>query len=377
MKYPISPTIHLDYAATTPPDPLVTEAVCNAMRDCAANPSAAYSAAGDGRALLRQARNSLSALLDCVPQELFFTSGGTEANNWALRQAAGRHVVLSAIEHKSVLLAAENQGCQITLVPPGRDGVVCPARLEAALRPETALLSVQLVNNETGAIQPVEAIGQIARARGVLFHCDAVQGFGQLPLHPAAWGIDLLSASAHKLYGPRGVGLLYARQGVKLLPLLAGGGQENGRRAGTENVAGIHGFGVAAQLALQDMAQRAQRQTELRTLLVSTLQADAPGVIELCAQAPRIPAITSLLLPGLSSEAVIARLDLQGIEIAGGAACASREGTPSHVLRAMGLTETQAKSVVRVSTGRHTTSQEIALFCKALLQIFATESPHQ
>lgn len=369
---PAVPFINLDHAATTTPEPLVIQAIVEAMQSSTANPSAAYSAAGNPRRLLREARATLAAMLDCAPQELFFTSGGTESNNWALRQAAGRHVVLSAIEHKSVLLAAQNQGCSISYVAPQADGTLSPAAVEAALRPDTALVSVQLANNEIGALQPVAELGRLIRARNILFHCDAVQGFGQLSVAPHQLGVDLLSASAHKLYGPRGIGLLFVRQGITTQPLLAGGGQEGGRRAGTENVAAAHGFAVAASLAAADMAVRNDHALYLRTLLLQALEQAAPQVTQLCATAPRLPAITSLLLPHMSSEEMIARLDVRGIAVAGGAACASSSGQPSHVLLAMGLSPRQASSVIRISVGRHSTPQEIAAAAAAIGEILST-----
>ena len=363
---PQAPNVYLDHAAATPVCPEAMDAVCFAMRRCTANPSAAYSAAGQSRALLRKARQTMADMLEAAPQELFFTCGGTESNNWALRHAAGRHVVLSATEHPSVLLSAENQGCAVTLVSPDSRGIITPQAVEAALRPDTALVSVHLANNETGVLQPIAQIGELTRRRGVLFHCDAVQGFGAMPIRPHQWGVDLLSASSHKIYGPQGAGFLFIRQGMPNLPLLSGGAQEMGRRAGTENLAAIYGFSAAAQLAQQDMAARWDLGQNLRAVFLSALAQAAPDVTQLCADSPRVSGITALLLPAMSAEEMIARLDLLGIAVSGGAACASRSGKPSHVLTAMGLSPKDAERVIRISTGRHTTAEEMVRAANAI-----------
>ncbi|MGN0972206.1 MAG: cysteine desulfurase family protein, partial [Aristaeellaceae bacterium] len=243
--------INLDHAATTCPEPEVIAAVAECMRDCWANPSAAYQGAAQARRTLLHTRRTLAKLLRCDPAEIVFTSGGTESNNTALRLAAGRHAVASYVEHSSVLEAARLWASDITLVQPNSQGVIHPEAVEAALRPDTALVSVQWANNETGVRQPVEAIGRLLRARRIPFHVDAVQAVGHVPVDVAC--CDMLSLSAHKFYGPRGAGALYVRQGTPMRPLLAGGGQEGGRRSGTENVPAIAGMGVAADMALSDM----------------------------------------------------------------------------------------------------------------------------
>lgn len=367
---PIS--IYLDYAATTPPAPAVIDAMVNSMRSHTANPSAAYSAAGDARKALRLARESLARMIGCDRNELFFTSGGTEANNWAFCGLRNRHVVLSSMEHHSVLEAAKNQGCIITLVKPDADGIIQPDSIENALQPDTALISVQYANNETGVLQPVAQIGAIARKRRILFHCDAVQAVGHVPVNVHDFPVDLLSASAHKLYGPRGTGFLYVRSGVTLSPLLAGGGQENNRRSGTENVPAIEGFHVAAELAMQDMAQRAAHEKALLSRLFELLKQQIPQVRWLGANAGRVPGICAVLLPHLPSEVVIARLDLRGIQVSGGAACAASSGKPSHVYTAMGLSDEEASCVLRFSVGRHSTMEEIETAAAELISVYQT-----
>ena len=358
--------IYLDHAATTPPDPAVVRAMAEAMTGAWANPSALYGVAGTARRALRTARQTLADMLNAPYQEIVFTSGGGEGNALAMTVAAGGHAVVSAIEHTSVLSAARQWAASVTLVPPGPDGRVSPEAVERALRRDTKLISVQLANNETGVIQPVGAIGTLARARRIPFHCDAVQAFGQIPVDVQAMHIDLLTLSAHKFYGPRGAGALYARQGVPLRPLIPGGGQEQGLRGGTENVAAVVGMGVAAGLARDDMDERAERERALLAEFVRRVETGFPGARLLCSDAPRLPGIAAILLPGMDAERAIARLDMRGIAVSGGAACAARDRTASHVYRAVGLSETQARQVIRVSIGRHTTREEMGSAAEAV-----------
>lgn len=360
--------IDLDHAATTPVEEQVIRAMGECMRAAWANPSAAYREAGLARRELRLCRQTLAGMLHCDHTEVILTSGGTESNNLAVRRAAGRHVVLSAMEHSSVLEAARGWGCDVTLVLPDGDGVIHPEAVEAALRPDTALLALQWANNETGVIQPVEAVGRIAKKRRIPFHVDAVQAFGHIPVDVSC--CDTLSLSAHKFGGPRGAGALYVRQGLQLQPILYGGGQENGLRAGTENVAAACGMRVAAQLAAADLPQRAARESALLDALGAHLRAKISGVIRLGEKSARLPGVTALLLPGLSAEVAIARLDLMGVLVSGGAACAASSGAASHVYRAMGLSEEHARQVIRISTGRHTTREDIDTAAEALVQVW-------
>jgi len=360
------PEINLDHAATTRPDPAVIRAVLACMEGCDANPSAPYAAAGMARREIRLAKETLSRMLGCDRTEIVFTSGGTEANNLAIRQGAGRHVILSAIEHKSVLEAANLQGCQVTLVAPDSGGRIDPAQIQAAIRPDTALISVQFANNETGVLQPAAEIGAMARRHRILYHCDAVQAFGHIPIDVAATNIDLLSASAHKLYGPRGVGFLYVRQGILARPLMAGGGQEGGLRAGTENVPAIAGFRIAAELADVDMISRGERLGGILNGFLLRLKEKNPAITVIAGGVHRLPGICALHLPGISSEKAIAQLDQRGIRISGGAACGSAESGPSHVLSAMGISEKQANEIIRISPGRHTTEAEMQLAADAI-----------
>lgn len=370
--------VNLDHAATTAPDPRVITAVAKCMAECDGNPSSVYREAGAARKTIREAKEALAALICAAPQELYITGSGTEANNWAMLQAAGKHIVVSGIEHKSVLLAAKRYAASVTVIPPMEDGTLSPQDIASALRPETALVSVMLANNETGAVQPVAEIGNVTRARGILFHCDGVQAYGHIPIDVNACRIDLFSASAHKLYGPRGVGLLYARNGLSLTPLLLGGRQERNLRAGTENVPGIAGFGAAAGLAAEDMAQRAAREAKLRQLFIERVTGAVPTVRVLACDVPRLPGIAALWLPNPESEAVIAAMDAKGVRISGGAACAAGSASPSHVYMAMGLPADDAKRIVRISFGRNTTEEETLYAAEMLigtLQATAPEAP--
>lgn len=356
--------IYLDHAATTFAEDAVILAMAQCMRETPYNASAAYSAAGEARRIHRLCRNQLARMLACPAQDLFFTSGGTESNNWAVKSFAGRHAVIAAIEHHSILHAALAAGCAVTLVQPDETGYISPAAIEAALRPDTALICLQAANNETGVIQPICDTYAIARARGIHMHVDAVQAFGHIPLSAAH--CDSMSLSAHKLCGPRGIGALVIRSGAQISPLLHGGGQESGLRAGTENTPAIRGFEIAAQMADDDMLLRMHRERAMLSQFETQILQRIPGAAVLGSSRERLPGVTAILLPALSAEEIIAALDLQGILISGGAACASHAGEPSHVYTAMGLTRQQAARVIRVSIGRHTTQDELDRAAQAI-----------
>jgi len=349
--------IYLDHAATTFPEEAVVAAMAECMRKTPFNASAAYGAAGQARRIARLCRTQLSGMLSCSPQEIVFTSGGTEGNNQVLRSFCGAHVVLSAIEHASVLEAAKAARCAVTLVRPDETGVIAPESIAAALRADTKLICLMATNNETGVVQPIEEVSRIARNRRIHLHVDAVQAFGHIPVSAAC--CDSMTISAHKLYGPRGVGALFIGIGAAVSPLLCGGGQERGLRAGTENTPAICGFHVAAQMADEDMQLRMNRERSLMDGFLARLCALAPEIRLLGEGRNRLPGGAAIQLPGLSAEEAIAAMDLKGILISGGAACAARSGAPSHVYTAMGLSGAQAAQVIRVSIGRHTTKAEL------------------
>ena len=364
-------TIYLDHAATTQPEEEVILAMAQAMRDAPYNASAVYGAAGAARRIHRLCRAQLASMLACDPQEIFFTSGGTESNNWAVQSFSGSHMIVSAIEHHCVIEAAHACASSVTLVPPDVTGYVAPESIAAAIRPDTRLICLQAANNETGVIQPVRAVHAIAKAHGIHLHVDAVAAFGHIPLDASC--CDSMSLCAHKLYGPRGIGALYIRSGSMLKPLLHGGAQEGGMRAGTENTPAIRGFHVAAELAARDMAARAEREQNLLDAFANRL--NTSGVARLGKNRARLPGVCALLLPGVSAEQAIAALDLQGILISGGAACASQSGAPSHVYTAMGLSPEEASNVIRVSIGRHTTQEELDLAAQEIEALLCPLTP--
>ena len=366
--------IYMDHAATTPLAPAVLEAMLPYFGEKFGNASTVYRRGQRARMAIEDSRRRIAAVLHARPEEICFTSGGSESDNMALRgglaaarkrAAAGevekKHIIVSAIEHHAVLhtceaLAAE--GVEITYLPVDERGLVDPAAVAAALRPETALVSVMSANNEIGTLEPIAEIGSICREAGVLFHTDAVQAFGQIPLDVQALQVDLLSASAHKLNGPQGVGLLYIRRGLQLPPLLHGGAQERGRRAGTENLAGIVGFARAAELAVETMAERTTRERELRDHMIRRLTTEIPACRLNGDPVKRLPNNVHVLLPCVEGESLLLLLDQRGIAAASGSACASGSLEPSHVLRAIGLSHEDAFSGLRLSLGAETTMED-------------------
>ena len=352
--------IYLDYNATTPVAPEVLEAMLPYFRGSFGNASSIHSAGQRGRAAVDDARESVAALLGAKPSEIVFTCGGTEADNLALFGIVARggqprrHMITTAIEHHAVLNSAqalEKQGVDVTYVSAGHDGIVDPDDIREAIRPETVLISVMLANNEIGTIQPIEEVGRIAAEEDVYLHCDAVQGAGKLPLDVNRLGVDLLSISAHKIYGPKGAGALYVRTGTELEPIFHGGHHERDRRPGTENVPGIVGLGKAAELAIKHLATDAARLAALRDKFESALLL-IPGVHVNGDAHHRVPNTCNLSFEAAGGEALVIALDLQGIACSTGAACSSGAVEPSHVLTAIGLSPDQARSSLRFSLGR-------------------------
>lgn len=370
--------IYLDNAATTPARPEVVEAMVPLLGG-GYNPSSLHAEGRDARAALDAARESVARVLGATPREIVFTGGGSEADVLAILGAArararaqagdradGRpapgHVVTTAIEHHAVLHAVdvlERDGWRVTRLPVDANGVVDADAFAAALTPQTAVASVMLANNEIGTIEPVARLAAIARERGVVFHTDAVQAAGWLPLHADALGVDLLSLSAHKLHGPKGVGALYVRRGTPLEPLMVGGPQEHGLRAGTENVAGIAGFATALALAGGERPATAARVAALRDRLQARIVAAVPGVLVNGAGAARLPNILSLAFADAPADALLIRMDLEGIAASAGSACAAGSLEPSHVIAALGVPERYRGGVVRFSLSRSTTDAEV------------------
>ena len=362
--------MYLDNAATTRLSRRAMAAMLPLMEGEQGNPSSLHSYAREARKALERARGQVARCIGADEGEIVFTSGGSEGNNQAVALARGGHVVVGAVEHASVLNAARRVAGEVTLVPTDGEGVVTLEAIERAMRPDTRLVCVQLANNESGVLQPVREIGMLTRARRVPLLCDAVQGFGRVPIDARALNIDLMTLSAHKFYGPRGAGCLYVRQGVPLEPLIEGGGQEFGLRSGTENAPAVEGMRVAAELAARDMAARAERERALAAAFLRRLSARVPDCRLLARNAPRLPGVMALLLPGLPSEQAVADLDLLGVQVSGGAACAARSGRASHVYRAMGLCEADARCVVRVSLGRDNTEGEMEIAAEAIARVY-------
>ena len=360
--------IYLDHNATTPVDPRVADAMNDAVRECFGNPSSIHAFGQTAKAALDDARSAVAELLGARPNDVIFTGGGTEADNLALRgvaeamlPAGRRRIVASAIEHEAVLntlKALSKRGWTTTLLPVGAAGVVEPAALEAAITDQTALVSVMHANNEIGTLQPVSRLAGIAHRHGALFHTDAVQTAGKLPIDVTALGVDLLSISAHKFNGPKGAGALWIRRGTRLVAPLTGGRQERNRRAGTENVPAIVGLGVAAGLAAGKPAAEAARSGALRDRLETALLERIPDTT-VNGAGERVPNTTNVSFHGVEAEALLIALDLEGIAVSTGSACSSGTLEPSHVLRAMGLTPRRAQSSIRFSLGLGNTEDEV------------------
>ena len=372
--------VYLDNAATTPLSPSVFKAMEPFLGAEYFNASSSYQPAQTCRAAIEDARSFLARTLGVRPAEVMFTSGGTEADNWALKGLAlahkkrGKHLIVSSIEHHAVLESAhwlEQQGFEVTYLPVTSGGVVSTAALESALRADTILVSIMAANNEVGTLEPIKELAACAHKQGVLFHTDAVQAYGRIPLCVSELDVDALSISAHKIHGPKGVGLLYRRRGVSIEPLLHGGAQERGYRAGTENVAGIVGFACAAKALFEEDTKDSQAlafssttiqaiktQAQLRNYLIEQLQA-IPDVCINALNAQRLPGIVSASFRGLSAETLLMCLDQVGICVSAGSACASGSLEPSHVLVAMGLDPHWAQGTIRFSLSEHTTKEEL------------------
>ncbi len=367
--------IYLDHNATTPMAPRVFEAMLPYLKERFGNPSSPYRFGNEARTAVERARKRIADHVGCRPAEIVFCSSGTEADNLALRGVAralgskGRHVVVSSIEHHAVLntgRSLEAEGWQVTRVPVTADGVVDADALARSLRADTVLVSVMHANNETGVVQPVEEIARRVHGRGIVFHTDAVQSAGKLPGPLAGLGADLVTVSAHKLYGPKGAAVLYARRGTPISPVTTGGAQELGLRAGTENVAAIVGFAEAMALAFEGQDVEGRRQADLRDRLELEVLAAVPSARVHGAMAPRVPNTSSLGFQAVDGESIVLGLDVQGICVSTGSACSTGEPEPSHVLLAMGLSREEAQGTIRVSLGRGTRPQDIDLAVRAL-----------
>jgi cysteine desulfurase len=371
--------VYADYNATTPLDPQVLETMLPYLREHFGNASSVHTFGREARAAIDDVRVRLAKLLGAQEGEIVFTGGGTEADNMAVfgvvraRRKTGRHIITSSIEHHAVLHACqylEKIGeCEVTYLPVNRECFVDPADLRKAIRPDSVLVSIMSANNETGTIQPVKELAAICRDRGVTFHTDAVQSFGKQPVNVNDWGVDLLSIAAHKFYGPKGVGVLYIRRGVKMDPLLFGGSHENDRRAGTENVATIVGMAKAAELATAQMGQEQSRLFDLTENLGAGIAERIGGAHRNGHARHRIGNTINFSFDGCEEEGLLLGLDLEGVAVSSGSACAVGSLEPSHVLKAMGLPHELARAAVRFSFGKNSTAEDVDYILEALQRV--------
>lgn len=370
--------IYLDNAATTKTAPEVVEAMLPYFTEKFGNPSSVYSFASGNKDVIGRQRDAIAEVLGAKGNEIYFTAGGSESDNWALKAAAeaygdkGNHIITTKIEHHAILHTAEyleKRGFEVTYLDVDEDGRVSLDELKSAIRPSTILISVMYANNEIGTIQPIREIGRIARENGILFHTDAVQAFGQIPIDVDECGIDMLSASGHKLNGPKGIGFLYIRKGVKIRSFVHGGAQERKRRAGTENVPGIVGLGTAVKRAAASMKERMEQESGLRDYLIDRVIAEIPHCRLNGHRTERLPNNANFSFRFVEGESLLIMLDGKGICGSSGSACTSGSLDPSHVLLAIGLPHETAHGSLRLTLGEETTKEEIDYVVEALKEI--------
>ena len=368
--------IYLDHNATTPLDTEVADRMAQALRDVWGNASSVHHFGQQAKAALDEARASVASLLSADTSEIVFTAGGTEANNIAIRGAAealeptGRkHLITCGLEHEAVLATMKSmarRGWRVTTLPVDTSGIVAVDRLREAITDDTALVSVMYANNEIGTVQPIAELAAIAHEHGALFHSDAVQAAGKLPIDVRALGVDMLSIAAHKFYGPKGAGALWIKRGVRLLPVVTGGRQERNRRAGTENVPALIGFGVAADIAKRKIATEGPRLAALRDRLEAGILSAIAGTDRNGAASPRVPNTTNISVERVEAESLLIGLDLAGIAVSSGSACSSGTLEPSHVLKAMGYPHARTLGSIRFSLGASNTDEHIDRVLQAL-----------
>ena len=373
--------IYLDNAATTKTAPEVVEAMLPFFTENYGNPSSIYSLAGISKEAIDHAREQIASVIGASPKEIYFTGSGSEADNWALKaayehlQSKGNHIITTKIEHHAILHTCEYlekyRGARVTYLNVDENGLVDLEELESAITPETILISVMFANNEIGTIQPIREIGQIAREHGIYFHTDAVQAFGQIPIHVDEYHIDMLSSSAHKINGPKGIGFLYIRRGVKIRSFIHGGAQERKRRAGTENVPGIVGYGAAAQRAAETMAERTGKETKLRDYLIERITGEIPYCRLNGDPRKRLPNNVNISFQFIEGESLLIFLDNAGICASSGSACTSGSLDPSHVLLAIGLPHEIAHGSLRLTLNESNTMEEMDYVVDSIKEIVA------
>ncbi len=372
--------IYLDNAATTKTRPQVVEAMLPYFTEYYGNPSSVYDFSAESKKAVTHAREVIAASLGAKTNEIYFTAGGSEADNWALVAAAeaygekGKHIITTKIEHHAILHTCEyleKRGYEVTYLDVDEQGRVCPEQLEAAIRPDTILISVMFANNEIGTIEPIKEIGEIARKHGVLFHTDAVQAYAHVPINVDEYRIDMMSSSAHKLGGPKGIGFLYIRTGVKIRSFIHGGGQERKRRAGTENVPGIVGYGKAVELAMETMEERTARETELRDYLIEKVTREVPFTRVNGSLTDRLSNNVNFAFRFIEGESLLIKLDMAGICGSSGSACTSGSLDPSHVLLAIGLPHEIAHGSLRFTLSEENTREEMDYVAGQIKEIVA------
>ncbi len=373
--------VYADNAATTKLSPAVLEAMMPYLTEEYGNPSSLYRFGNHAKRAIEQARKEVADVLGAEPFEILFTGGGTEADNWvkeimrSLKARGKNHFITSAVEHHALLHSAQRlqkEGFEVTFIPVDREGQIDPEQVLAAIRPETGLVSIMFANNEIGTIYPIQEIGAICRQAGVLFHTDAVQAAGHLPINVKEMNIDLLSLSAHKFHGPKGVGAFYCRRGIPLPSLIDGGAQERGKRAGTENVAGIVGLGAALRLANEEMSETSARVSAMRDRLIDGILQTVPMCRLNGPRHNRLPGNCNISFLGIEGESLLLRLDLAGIAASSGSACASSSLDPSHVLLAIGLPHEVAHGSVRLSLSDYNTEEDVDYILEKLPEIVST-----
>jgi cysteine desulfurase len=370
--------VYLDHAATTPLHPEVLALMCEFLRDTFGNPSSVHSFGREAKKFTQDARQKVADLIGAAPEEVYFTSGGTEADNIAIigtaraRQKNGNHIITSAIEHHAVLDTCKylaKNGFEVTFLPVDKYGMVDPDDVARAIRKETTLVTIMHANNEIGTIQPISEIGKITRERGVALHSDAVQTLTKIPVNVDDLGVELLSLSAHKIYGPKGIGALYVRKGMRLQPIMHGGGQERKLRSGTENTSGIVGFGKAAEVGLRELEMESGRVKKLRDELIRRVLAEIPSVTLNGHPEQRLPNNANFSIAQVEGESLVLSMDLDGVAVSSGSACSSGSLKPSHVLEALGLPHEMMHGSLRMTLGRANSEDDIDYVVSALKNI--------
>ena len=370
--------LYFDHSATTPIHPDVLSLINELNQDIYGNPSSIHAAGRKAKHVVETARKQIAAAINCTPKEIIFTGGGSEANNlvlWNMIYRNRKHVITSAIEHPAILAVLrqlEHLAITHTIVPVNKYGCVNPEDIDSAIKDDTGLITIMLANNEVGTVEPLQDIAKIAKKHNVLFHSDGVQVLGKLPIDVQELGVDMMSFSAHKFYGPKGVGALYIKEGIAMKPLIAGGSQEKSLRAGTENVGGIAGLGRAAELVTKSLSDVGRTLTALETQFKTKFSEQHTNIIYNGFEDNHLPGLISLTIPGIASDLLLIHLDNEDIAVSSGSACSAGTISPSPVLKAMGISDKQNLETIRISAGRDNTSTEVDQLIEAMTHAIAT-----